>query len=49
MDGLKCDLDKFREHYTEQAFSFWSEWMNNVNDMATVSETHPCSSVSIKQ
>ena len=39
VDGLKRDLTKFREHYPEQAFSFWSEWVNNVNDMATVPET----------
>ena len=39
VDGLKRDLNKFTEHYPEQTFSFWSEWMNNVNDMATVPET----------
>ena len=39
VDGLKRDLNKFIEHYPEQTFSFWSEWMNNVNDMATVPET----------
>ena len=37
--GLKRDLIKFREHYPEQAFSFLSEWVKNVDDLAAVPET----------
>ena len=39
VEGLKRDLSKFQEHYPEQAFSFWSEWVNNIDDLAAVPET----------
>ena len=39
VEGLKRDLNKFREHYPEQVFSFWSEWVNNIDDLAAVPET----------
>ena len=39
VEGLKRDLNKFREHYPEQAFSFRSEWVNNIDDFAAVPET----------
>ena len=39
VEGLKRDLNKFREHYLEQVFSFWSEWVNNIDDLAAVPET----------
>ena len=39
VEGLKRDLNKFRDHYPEQAFSFWSEWVNNVDNLAAVPET----------
>lgn len=38
VEGLKRDLNKFRDHYPEQAFSFWSEWVNNVDNLAAVPE-----------
>ena len=35
-EGLKRDINKFRQHYTEQAFPFWSDWQNNIDKLVTV-------------
>lgn len=39
VEGLKRDINKFREHYSEQALSFWSDWLNNIDKLVTVPDT----------
>ena len=39
VEGLKRDINKFREHYPEQAFSFWSDWLSSINKLVTVPDT----------
>jgi len=38
IEGLKRDLGKFREHYPETAVSFWSDWIDRVDELATLPE-----------
>ena len=39
VEGLKLDINKFREHCPEQAFCLWSDWQNNLDKLVTVSDT----------
>ena len=38
IEGLKRDLGKFKEHYPEKAFTFWSDWVDKVDELATLPE-----------
>jgi len=38
IEGLKRDLGKFREHYPETAVSFWSDWIDRVDELAALPE-----------
>ena len=37
-EGLKRDHGKFREHYPEKAFLFWSDWVDKEEELAYVPE-----------
>jgi len=37
-EGLRRDLDKFKEHYPEKAASFWSDWLDKVDEITALPE-----------
>ena len=38
VEGLRRDLNKFQEHYPEKASSFWSTWVEKIDDLVAVPE-----------
>lgn len=38
IEGFKRDLGKFREHYPETAVSFWCDWIDRIDKLATLPE-----------
>lgn len=33
---MKRDLEKFREHYPERAFTFWNDWVQKLDELVTL-------------
>lgn len=38
VEGLRRDLNKFQEHYPEKAASFWSTWVEKIDDLVAFPE-----------